>query len=65
MVKYLVEKGANVTGLVRDWVPKSKLIFIIFNDIGVNIYNNSSLLLKKKVGLPEGSPEEETKFLII
>ncbi len=26
MVKYLVGGGANVTGLIRDWVPKSKLI---------------------------------------
>jgi len=26
MVKYLVEFGANVTGLIRDWVPRSKLI---------------------------------------
>jgi CDP-glucose 4,6-dehydratase len=25
MCKYLVEMGANVTGLVRDWVPGSKL----------------------------------------
>jgi len=26
MVKYLVEKGANIVGLIRDWIPKSKLI---------------------------------------
>lgn len=26
MVKYLVGSNANVTGLIRDWVPKSKLI---------------------------------------
>lgn len=26
LVKDLVEKGANVTGLIRDWVPKSNLI---------------------------------------
>lgn len=25
LTKYLVEEGANVTGLVRDWVPKSLL----------------------------------------
>ena len=26
MVKYLVEAEANVVGLIRDWVPKSKLL---------------------------------------
>lgn len=26
LVKDLVEKGANVTGLIRDWIPKSNLI---------------------------------------
>lgn len=26
LVKDLVERGANVTGLIRDWVPKSNLI---------------------------------------
>ncbi|MBU0952183.1 MAG: GDP-mannose 4,6-dehydratase [Elusimicrobia bacterium] len=26
LVKYLVEAEANVTGLVRDWVPRSKLL---------------------------------------
>lgn len=26
LVKDLVEKGANITGLIRDWVPKSNLI---------------------------------------
>jgi CDP-glucose 4,6-dehydratase len=26
LVKDLIEKGANVTGLIRDWVPKSNLI---------------------------------------
>lgn len=26
MVKYLVEAGSNVVGLIRDWVPKSKLL---------------------------------------
>ena len=26
MVKYLVESEANVVGLIRDWVPKSKLL---------------------------------------
>ena len=26
LVKTLVENGANVTGLIRDWVPKSNLI---------------------------------------
>jgi len=25
MTKYLIDAGANVTGLIRDWVPKSKL----------------------------------------
>jgi len=26
MIKYLVEAGSNVVGLIRDWVPKSKLL---------------------------------------
>ncbi len=26
MVKYLVDLNANVTGLIRDWVPRSKLV---------------------------------------
>ncbi len=26
LVKYLYENGANVTGLIRDWVPRSNLI---------------------------------------
>lgn len=26
LVKDLIEKGANVTGLIRDWIPKSNLI---------------------------------------
>jgi CDP-glucose 4,6-dehydratase len=27
LTKYLLEKNANITALIRDWVPKSKLIF--------------------------------------
>jgi len=32
LTKSLVEKGANVTGLIRDWVPKSNLIWTGFDN---------------------------------
>ena len=32
LTKALVEQGANVTGLIRDWVPKSNLNWSGFND---------------------------------
>ena len=37
MTKYLVEMDANVIGLIRDWVPKSKLI----NDQYINKINSA------------------------
>lgn len=36
MTKYLVEMDANIIGLIRDWVPKSKLI----NDQYINKINS-------------------------
>ena len=27
LTKYLLEKKSNISALIRDWVPKSKLIF--------------------------------------
>jgi len=35
LTKYLLEKGSNITALVRDWVPKSKL----FSDDSINKIN--------------------------
>jgi CDP-glucose 4,6-dehydratase len=32
LTKALVEQGANVTGLIRDWIPKSNLNWSGFND---------------------------------